>query len=402
MKQYNDEKSISASRNFDKNSDSKNFYQNLAALKDFQNLPEHRYYSKIPKDWFIVVSDIKGSTVAIQNGRYRDINTLGAASIAVVQSATPEREIPSVFGGDGASFLVPPEDLPALKSALLNLKAHSLNQYGLELRVGGIEVSEVRSAGLDVEIAKFDLGKGKTIPLIRGGGMAFADDKIKQPNSTYEWSLNSQTLPPKLETLSCRWQPLPSTRGQILTLLIKANSSSYTVYEEVLSELTKILGDNWELSNPVKQKIMKYKSFKNILLDEWKLQKIWPLNVFFKKLLSIIISILMFSWKIPMPFNTKKYLEEMKSHSDYRKFDDMLRLVLDCTQSEIDQIKSMLDRLYNEGVLFYGTHASDHALMTCLVESLNTSGHIHFIDGSDGGYAVAAIGLKKQISSKLN
>lgn len=380
--------------------DSRDFYQNIPSLVDFQSLPEQSHYFKLPSNWFIVVTDIKDSTKAIQNGRYRDINTLGAASIAVVQSALPNREIPSVFGGDGASFLVPSEDLPTIKKALLGLKSHSLNQYGLNLRVGGINISEVRSADLDVEIAKFDLGSGKTIPLVRGGGMAFADNKIKQLNSPYEWHLSSETLPPKLEALSCRWKPLPSNRGQILTLLVKANSSSYIVYEKVLDNLVKILGNNWNQSSPIKQSAMKYKSLRQILMDEWKLQKFWPLKSWLKRCISTIISILMFSWKLPMPIDTKKYLEETQAHSDFRKFDDMLRLVLDCTQSEIDQITAMLVQLYNEGLLYFGTHISDHALMTCLVESMNTGGHIHFIDGSDGGYAMAAIGLKKQMNNK--
>jgi len=35
--------------------------------------------------------------------------------------------------------------------------------------------------------------------------------------------------------------------------------------------------------------------------------------------------------------------------------------------------------------------------MTCMVFSPSQNQHIHFIDGASGGYAVAALGLKKQI-----
>jgi hypothetical protein len=35
--------------------------------------------------------------------------------------------------------------------------------------------------------------------------------------------------------------------------------------------------------------------------------------------------------------------------------------------------------------------------MTCLVFSLDKGEHVHFIDGSDGGFTAAAIQLKAQI-----
>lgn len=35
--------------------------------------------------------------------------------------------------------------------------------------------------------------------------------------------------------------------------------------------------------------------------------------------------------------------------------------------------------------------------MTCYVESLGNGEHLHFIDGSNGGYALASIHLKQQM-----
>jgi len=41
-------------------------------------------------------------------------------------------------------------------------------------------------------------------------------------------------------------------------------------------------------------------------------------------------------------------------------------------------------------------HVADAALMTCLVFDLEESRHLHFIDGGDGGLAMAARQLKAQ------
>jgi len=64
-------------------------------------------YHDVPDDWLVVVSDIKGSTKAIESGRYKEINILGGSSIIAVLNCIKNVEIPFVFGGDGESFVIP-------------------------------------------------------------------------------------------------------------------------------------------------------------------------------------------------------------------------------------------------------------------------------------------------------
>ena len=52
------------------------------------------------------------------------------------------------------------------------------------------------------------------------------------------------------------------------------------------------------------------------------------------------------------------------------------------------------------GNLVFGLHKSREALVTCIVRSF-TGNHMHFVDGSDGGYALAAKGLKQQLAAGL-
>ena len=92
-----------------------------------------------------------------------------------------------------------------------------------------------------------------------------------------------------------------------------------------------------------------------------------------------------------------KYLPTMREHADHRKFDDMLGMVLECSKEQVAEIQKYLDEEYEKGTIFYGTYLSEKALMTCYVANMELGQHIHFIDGGDGGYAMAAKQLKGQI-----
>ena len=92
------------------------------------------------------------------------------------------------------------------------------------------------------------------------------------------------------------------------------------------------------------------------------------------------------------------YTDEMVENTDFRKFDGMLRMVMDGSEAQYLDLREYLEGQYREGKLVYGMHRSREALLTCIVFSYNGN-HVHFVDGSDGGYAVAARGLKAQLKS---
>ena len=58
-----------------------------------------------------------------------------------------------------------------------------------------------------------------------------------------------------------------------------------------------------------------------------------------------------------------------------------------------------LEKMRAEGKIKFGMHRSREAIVTCLVEDYNGN-HTHFVDGSDGGYAMAAVQLKAQLSER--
>lgn len=53
---------------------------------------------------------------------------------------------------------------------------------------------------------------------------------------------------------------------------------------------------------------------------------------------------------------------------------------------------------HEAGDIFFGVHVSKASLMTCAIRAYEGS-HVHFVDGADGGYALAAKQLKLQYRS---
>ena len=94
-------------------------------------------------------------------------------------------------------------------------------------------------------------------------------------------------------------------------------------------------------------------------------------------------------------FIPAKYTRELIENSDFRKFDDSLRMVLDCTPELAAEIEDYLETAVARGVVQYGMHRQDAAMMTCFAPSPVNPNHVHFIDGAQGGYALAATALKE-------
>ena len=94
--------------------------------------------------------------------------------------------------------------------------------------------------------------------------------------------------------------------------------------------------------------------------------------------------------------NWGKYKNIILKTTDTEKFDDMLRMVISTSTSESLELEKYLEKQYQAKNLVYGIHKSDAALMTCLIFKRHGK-HIHFVDNSNGGYALASKELKNRV-----
>ena len=96
-------------------------------------------------------------------------------------------------------------------------------------------------------------------------------------------------------------------------------------------------------------------------------------------------------------FVPKTYVQQVVENSDFRKYDDGLRMIIDCTPELESALTALLERAAASGIVRFGLHGQDAAMMTCFTPSVMRSDHVHFIDGARGGYASAATALKAAV-----
>ena len=377
------------------------WYQSLPAFRAFALFASGAPFHRVPDGWTLIVTDIAGSTQAITEGRYKDVNTLGAASIVVARNAVARAEFPFSFGGDGAMMAVPDSVAPRVLAALEALAALAQRQFALGLRVGSFTVSDLARDGCDLEVAKFALAPPRTLAMFRGTAVARAETLLKASPPRDDWSTASAMATDlrAIEGLSCRWQPVPSLHGRMATLMVVAQGSpeeSNRTYARVLASLEAIVGGDLASARPIHDENMSYRGLREMFRDEWRFAERRCTLPMIRRLAEILAAWLVFRVHIPpLVFSPARYAASMVAHSDFRKFDATLRLVLDLTSQQLSAVRLLLDALQNAGAIRYGLHESDTALMTCVVDSLGDGGHFHLVDGGDGGYALAARALKK-------
>src|SRR3984893_15113558 len=130
------------------------FYGGIPVFRGFASLMEPALYAPLPDDWSIGVADIVESTRAIAEARYKAVDMAGAAVIAAVTKALEGREFPFVFGGDGASFAVAPDDLERAREALAATARWVKEDLDLAMRLALVPVTAVRAQGFDVRVAR--------------------------------------------------------------------------------------------------------------------------------------------------------------------------------------------------------------------------------------------------------
>lgn len=364
--------------------------------------------NQVPESSYIVIADVRKSTEAIKKGFQREVNMVGAACIAVVRNNFPQGTIPYVFGGDGATFLVPDVHLKSLTDLLRAVQTTVRINLKLSLRVGAVSTAELRAANADVFLRIEGCGEEEKIYFLQGSGLTLADKMIKERDSrSDENSSLLNFVGADLSGLSCRMLPFQSLRGSIFSFIIDFNAAAGEE-NRILSKLYSTLTEGGEIERlrPLQKSNTRRKWLSKSWLIEAKLfssraRIISMFRGFIKTIIENIMTqfVFKFDLKNAMTGLPSEYSEQMLIQSDWIKFNGSLSLILDMNTAEKKKFCGELELLENQGLLFFGMHQSQSALVICHLNSESQKKHFHFVDGSDGGLTFAAIQLK---SKKMN
>ena len=374
---------------------SEKFYSGIPVFRSFGRLMEPALYSPLPDDWHIGVADIVESTKAIAQARYKAVNMAGASVIAAVTNALEGREFPFVFGGDGASFAVAPDDFERARKALAATAAWVKEDLDLVMRVALVPVAAIRGQGLDVRVARFGPSPNLSYAMFSGGGLGWAEAAMKRGEFAVE--VAPAGTQPDLSGLSCRFEEMPAVRGLILSVLVlRAPRADVAAFRRLIEEIVALVEHSPDSGRPVPPGGPALRWPPAGVEFETRAQRGGSL---LKRRIGVLAHtlfvyvIMRFGISVG-GFVPKTYVQQVVENSDFRKYDDGLRMVLDCTPELERSLSGRLAAAASAGIARYGLHRQDAAMMTCFTPSALRSDHVHFIDGARGGYASAAVALK--------
>jgi Protein of unknown function (DUF3095) len=370
-------------------------YSGIPVFRNFTGLMDPGLYWPLPEDWSIGVADIVESTKAIAEARYKAVNMAGAAVIAAVTNALDGREFPFVFGGDGASFAVAPDDLDRAREALAATATWVREDLNLVMRVALVPLAAIRARGLDVRVARFGPSPNLSYAMFSGGGLGWAEAAMK--GGEFAVPMAPPGTQPDLSGLSCRFEEIPAVRGLILSVLVvPAKGADPAAFRNLIEDIVALVERSPDSGRPVPEGGPPLRWPPAGVEFEARAQRGGSL---FRRRVGVLAHTL-FAYIIMRfgisvgGFVPKTYVRQVVENSDFRKYDDGLRMVLDCRPDLERMLTERLVAGASAGIARYGLHRQDAAMMTCFTPSALRSDHVHFIDGARGGYASAATALK--------
>jgi hypothetical protein len=353
-------------------------------------------FADVPADWHIVITDIKSSTQAVMSGSHETVNLIATGSIVSVLNIAFSMgvTVPFFFGGDGATFIVPPVIIDKVMLALAAYKVNTLQNFNLELRTGTVPVQEIYAEGYQLHIAKYSSSQVFYIPVVLGNGINYAEKIIKGDDYMLAPHTGAEEEP-DLTGMQCRWDRIapPENKEEVVSLLVVARDGNRqsAVFKDVMNAMDEIYGPP-QKRQPISVAKLQFNSTFSKLSNEmmvklgeikWlQLVKTWMFGLF---------GYIYFHTK-----NGKTYLQSLVEMADTLVIDGKINTVISGTAKQRLALQKVLDKLEAEGKLIYGLHISRASVMSCYVRDLKDD-HIHFVDGSEGGYTQAARMLKGKV-----
>ncbi len=368
------------------------FTQSLPLIPAFAEAFEQSGFTPLPEDWVLAVTDVVQSRKAIAEGRYKAVNMAGAAMISAAINALNTRMLPYIFGGDGAAVAISAEEIAKVQVELARLIVFAQSELQLELRAAIVPLSRIRADGRDVRVKAVRVSDAIRNYAFDGGGIAHAEALMKA--GEYRIAAAADGIAPDLTGLSCRWQPISAPGRTIVSVIVEPASG---LHDDAFTALARTIaasaGGEGDASSPVPSEGPGVGYPPQGLDMEARLtrgnQSVWRarLRLYAESLLGWVL----FRTGIRMGgFDPVHYRRATGLNTDFRKWQDGLRMTVSMNTKQLADLKTLLERERGAGRIRYGLSEQDSAVLTCFVPSVLDDEHFHFLDGAGGGYAAAA------------
>ena len=375
------------------------FTRSLPVRKEFSTVLDDALYQPAPDDWLIAVTDVVGSRKAIAEGHYKAVNMAGVAMISALMNALETQDLPFIFGGDGAAVICAPcrprrccrhhgqdRHLGEGRS-----RAVPCGQPSCRYRWCGPRATTClsRRRGSREAVNNF---------AFRGGGISHAEELMKAGEYAVPPALPGSR--PDLTGLSCRWSPISPEGRSIVSIIIEAGAKGL---KSISAKGGKAAG-SFRHADCVRSgsPMPKGGPYRNLAAEGHRSRSKGHARRAFAWLsrkptlyLGRCLAWILFKTGIPVGgFDPKRYKEFTSLNTDYRKFQDGLRITVSLGDTELEKLTEFLENERKAKNLRYGLCVQDSAILTCYVPSVTSDSHFHFLDGAGGGYAQAAENMK--------
>lgn len=367
------------------------FYDALPKAPSFEALSQPAQFAQIPDDWVIGTADIVTSRAHIAQGQYKTVNMVGAAVISAVMNALDHRAFPFVFTGDGAGLAVWPEAEPELRAALAATRRWAEEAFALDLRTAVVPVADCVAAGRPVLVARYPASEHADYAMFAGGGLSWAEAQMKE--GRYQVPPGPSGDAPDLTGLACRWAHMPARQGVILSLvMVPVEGADPSEFVNAVDRVTEITRGLERGGHPAPETGPAAKwPHGGVDIEAKARQSEGPFRAMRRKVTReshLALVFLRLGLKLG-GFDARHYVRTVAANADFRKFDDGLKMTIDCDPGTRDALKAVLADAQARGGIRFGLSEQSEAMMTCIVPSALQDDHVHFIDGATGGYALA-------------
>ena len=359
---------------------------------------DHELFFPVPDDWQVVMTDIKGSTQAVKDGLHQAVNLVATGSVIAGLNIARKANttIPFFFGGDGSTLLVPASLVDQTTHALYEHRENTYKNFGLELRVGHMSMSKIYEAQHQLTIAKVKMYEKFFIPIVLGAGLRYAEQVMKADDLvTNQTDIPSVGL--DLDGMECRWDKVKPPKNTFevvcLLVLVQDDKQQSVLYKKVLDEIDEIYGSHRSRA-PISVGSLKLKATLGKLNIEMKV-RLGRFSLFYliENWLITLFGKLYFRYDK----QGRYYINRLVELSDVLTIDGKINTIISGTSQQRESLVASLKQMELSNEIIFGWYASKESVMSCYVRD-RLDQHIHFVDGSEGGYTWAADMLKNKIA----